>query len=268
MHEGKSEFWAVGDIPGFDKVEGTSKTIGERHAHILALEGGQRRSMQIGGRYETMITINDSPWSLRVSQVGPVTLLLDPQGRILERQIPPFEAGLRNLMRFEWLDYMFQQTWVPPVLPGRVVRRGDEWGSELNILSPVGTELVLKVTSRLVGRSVGRRAGWWFHTTGLLPIRFQFDTPVGPYLVDGEIRLHMVSLFEPKAGFVTDRVTTSTVSADVSLRRDPERQPLGQSFNMHILVHAQNRFTTEMETEEEENPKEGRASAPGSQSTR
>ena len=245
--EEEAEFWAVGDIPGFDKVEGSWKTAGQRRARVLDVDSDKGFRMQANARYETMITINDSPWNLEVNQIGPVQVLMDFHGRVLEMKSPPFEAKLRNLMKFEWIDYLANQMYLPLILPGRKTKPGDTWTNELQLVSPAGGFLTMKQTSKLVGRNVGRRAGWWLHTVGVLPMKLQFDTFVGPYRADGEVRMHTISLFDPKAGFVVDRTSSMTISMDVSLEPAPDRQTVGQPFNAHMLIYAKDRLNTEGE---------------------
>ena len=74
---------------------------------------------------------------------------------------------------------------------------------------------------------------------------------MGPYRVDGEIRNHNVSLFDPKVGAVTDRIESTTISMDVGLNRDPKLETLGQSFNMHMVAHAKTTLRTELEAADE-----------------
>ena len=88
-----------------------------------------------------------------------------------------------------------------------------------------------------------------------LPISLKFDTFVGPYLADGEIWVHTISLFDPGLGFVTDRVSSVTISIDVSLKPDPERKTVGQPFDAHLLILTEDRLRTEIETDEQAAPR-------------
>jgi hypothetical protein len=261
--EGASEFSAVGNIPGFDKVEGNTKTLGKRRWRISAAEDGSRNvRLHITGQYETMITVNKSPWNKRVVQVGPLALLVAPQGEILAWTIPPFDAKLRNLMTFSWMDYLWQQLSSPEALPGRVVRVGETWTSEAKITSPTGDEIQMSTTSKLVGRSMGEQSGWWFYSNGVLPMDFRFETPVGTYVVDGEIRLHRMSLYDAKEMFVRERIFATTTSMDVALRRkDATSDARGQSFNMHMFDTAKIRFKAQIEPKEAEEKSRGASEA-------
>jgi len=239
--KGSSMFSAVGNIPGYNQLEGTSKTAGRVQWKFGKGRDDGVRPLAVTGRNEMAVTINESPWNRQIWDIGPMDMLLSDRGEVEDVSLPTYDPTLRNLMRFTWVNYISQQLVGPGDLPEGDVDAGSTWTSRAKLRDLSGSVFEVQTTSQLIGRHMdpGKEHLYWIRTMTEVPVKDEFEIPGGTYSIRGNFRFHSLVLFDIVKGFWSERTTYGTLLLDVTLKVERgELADRGLDFSVHMVVQS------------------------------
>jgi hypothetical protein len=249
----EAEFILLGDIPGFDKIDGgqngSSKIVFELE------EISDAAKVKITGTREIALTLNEMPMDPAYMDVGPATLTIGPTGEIMDSTLPDFEATEQNLLTLGWLAYIQGQLDVPTLLPeGGTIAAGKSWTNTVFIKNPAGGQMNGEATSRVMGTSWNDGKCAWIHSSVKIPLKLSFKTESGSYKANGDYNVSSVSCFNIDKGFDTERKAFTTAQFQIVAEGEE------QSYNIDIMISGKE-VTKVKEVKEEEEKKEASAEA-------
>jgi hypothetical protein len=195
----------------------------------------------VAGRQESAVTINESPWSRQVWDIGPMKVTLSALGAVEDLSLPSYDPSLRNLMHFTWVNYISQQLVGLGDLPEGDVNIGATWTSPAKLRDLSGNVLEVLTISRLIGQhtQLEKQGSYWIQTTVEVPVKEEFQVSGGTYTIRGNIRFHSLTLFDIVRGFWPEQTTYGTMSLDVGMRSEgDELARRGLGFNVHMVVQS------------------------------
>jgi len=240
----EAEFVLLGDIPGFDKIDGgqngTSKVVFE------VQEASESSKVKVTGTKEVALTLNEMPMDPAYVDIGPATLTIGQTGEISDSTIADFEATDASLLTLGWLTYIQTQLDVPVTLPeGGTIATGKSWTNKTHIKSPAGGMMDATSKSRVMGTSWNDGKCAWIHSVITIPLKLKFKTEAGSYTANGDYVVSAVSCFNIDKGYDTERKGFTTAQFQIVAEGED------QSYNIDVMISGKE-TTTVKEVKEEE----------------